>query len=110
MNSSSPKHTFKILDILNSKTGTLLVSAMAIAIGFAFKDLINSAVTNILQPLVVIIITITRLNKYYDFSHIISTSNNSVNISSFVSSLVSFIFTIISVYFLHDLISVPLSK
>ena len=53
-NSTSSQNYFqKIMNILNSKTGTVLAAAMGMAIGFAFKDLIASTVSNVLQPLVI---------------------------------------------------------
>lgn len=98
----------KIIDILNSKTGTVLAAAMGMAIGFAFKDLISSAVSHILQPSVIMLIAITHLDKYYDVSKFISPEKTTLNIGLFVSALFSFIFTIIAMYYIHDLISVPL--
>ena len=110
-NSNSSQNYFqKIMNILNIKNGTVLAAAMGMAIGFAFKDLIASTVSNVLQPLVIMIITMTHLNNYYDFTTFISPEKTALNISSFISSLISFIFTVVAMYYINMLISVPLQN
>jgi len=102
----STQHKFKpifyqkIINFLNGKTGTILTAAIGMAIGFAFKDLISSTVTNILQPLVIMLLSITHLNNIYDFSSFISPEKNDLNISIFISSLFSFSFVVISAYYI----------
>lgn len=90
----------KIINFFNGKTGTILTAAIGMAIGFAFKDLISSTVTNILQPLVIMLLSITHLNNIYDFSSFISPEKNNLNISTFISSLFSFSFVVIATYYI----------
>ena len=47
----------KVLSIFNDKTGTILSTAIGMAIGFSFKDFITSVVSNILQPVIIIILS-----------------------------------------------------
>jgi len=98
----------KILFFLNSKTGTVLTSAMGMAIGFAFKDFIGAIVINVLQPIVVMIITMTHLNSFYDFTVFISPEKNALNVSTFISSLFTFIFTVVTIYYVNIMISTPI--
>jgi large-conductance mechanosensitive channel len=95
----------KIQTFLNSKTGTVLSTAIGMAIGFAFKDLIASIVTNILQPLVIKILSLTLLNNYYNFSIFITQEHNILDISKFFSAIFTFIFTVFTVYYISKFIS-----
>jgi large-conductance mechanosensitive channel len=90
----------KIHVFLISKTGTIIAYAFGIAIGFAIKDLVSSIVVNLLKPLFALFFTMTHLENYYDFNSIISPENNALNLSSFVTSLITFILVIIVVYFI----------
>ena len=92
---------------LNTKTGTILAAAIGMAIGFAFKDFVSSTVTNILQPLIIMILSITHVNNLYDLSSFISPEKTALNISTFISSLFSFLFTIVTVYYINLMISTP---
>lgn len=99
-NKSNKNYFQKIMEILNKKTDTILTLAMGFAIGFSLKDLIASAVSNLLQPLVFYIISITHLNNFYDFTSFISPEKNTLNISSFISAFISFIFTVVAMYYI----------
>ena len=101
---------YKIIDILNSKSGTILTAAMGMAIGFAFKDLINSAVAHILQPGIILLLTMTHLTNYYDFTKFITPEKSVLNVSLFISSLFTFIFTIITMYYISNLISLSFNN
>jgi len=90
----------KILNFLNSKSGTIIASAMGLAIGFSFKDVIGSFVLNIIQPLIVSVIMITRLNEIYDFDAFIQ-SNSSLQLTKFISTLITFILIVITVYYVN---------
>ena len=57
---SPPSFTQKINLFLLSKTGTILATAIGMCIGFAFKDLIGSTVTTVLQPLIIKIISLCQ--------------------------------------------------
>jgi large-conductance mechanosensitive channel len=94
----------KLLNFLNAKTGTILMVAIGMAIGFAFKDLVTSSVTNVLQPLIILFLTITHLNNIYDFSLFISPEKNALNISTFINSLFSFAFVVITTYYISSML------
>jgi large-conductance mechanosensitive channel len=97
----------KIMGIFRDKTGTILSTAIGLAIGFAFKDLVTSTVNNILLPLIVSILSYsTFLNNYLNLPSYISQQNANLSISSFISNLVSFFLTIISVYYVSLLIKI----
>ena len=102
---SNPSFFNKIKFFLNSKTGTILSTAIGMALGFAFKDFIASIVTNILQPLVIKILSLTSLNNYYNFSIFITQEQNFLDISKFFSAVFTFVFTIITVYYISKFIS-----
>jgi large-conductance mechanosensitive channel len=88
----------KIHNFLLSKTGTIITTACAMTIGFAFRDLITSIVTNLFKPLVAFIFSVTHLNNYYNLNSILSPENNALNFSSFITSFISFFMVLISVY------------
>ena len=91
----------KVHDFLISKSGTIITNSFGMAIGFALKDFIASIVINLFKPLIAFIFTTTHLNNYYDLNSIISPQNNVLNFGSFVTSFLTFILVIISVYFIH---------
>ena len=92
----------KVMGILNNKTGTILSTAIGLAIGFAFKDLITSGVTNILQPLFFMLLSYSSyLNNYFNLTSLLGEPTSSLNISAFISTGVSFIFTVITVYYIN---------
>jgi hypothetical protein len=96
----------KVMSILNNKTGTILSTAIGLAIGFAFKDLITSGVTNILQPLFFMLLSYSSyLNNYFNLTSLLGEPTSSLNISAFISTAVSFIFTVITVYYINYAIS-----
>ena len=88
----------KIHNFLVSKSGTIITNAFGMAIGFALKDFISSIVINLFKPLLAFIFTATHLNNYYDLNSIISPQNNVLNFGSLITSLITFIMVIISVY------------
>ena len=100
--SNNQKLTFheKIKSFILSKSGTIITAAFGMAIGFALKDFVSSIVINLIKPLFALLFTMTHLNNYYDFNSIISSENNALNFSSFITSLISFIMVIVSVYFI----------
>ena len=81
-------------------------TAIGMAIGFSFKDFITSVVSNILQPVIIIILSYSPvLNNYLNLSSYMSKQNKGLNIHTFISNLVSFILTIIAVYYINMYIS-----
>ena len=96
----------KVMGIFNNKTGTVLATAIGMAIGFSFKDLITSSVSDVITPLIIIILSYSPfLTKYFDLTSYISKSNTSLNIPAFISTIVSFILTIITVYYINLVIT-----
>ena len=95
-------------NFLNTKTGTILAASIGMAIGFAFKDFVSSIVTNVLQPLIIMILSVTHINNFYDLTLFISPQKTALNISSFFSSLFTFLFTIVTVYYINMMISTSL--
>lgn len=91
----------KIMNIFNEKTGTILSTAIGMTIGFSFKDLISSIVTDFLQPIVVIIMSYA---PYLRNSPIFTKYESSINITSLFSSIFTFILIIISIYYIDQFI------
>lgn len=96
----------KMKNFLNVKTGTILLTAVSMSIGFAVKDFIQSFVSNILQPSVIFFINTSYLNKIYNFTNIVSRDNNELKIMQFISSAVTLFFIIISVYLVYNAVNV----
>jgi large-conductance mechanosensitive channel len=92
----------KIHNFLLSKTGTIITTACAMTIGFAFKDVIASIVTNLFKPLLAFIFSLTHLNNYYNFNSILSPENNAINFGNLITSFITFIMIIISVYLISS--------
>jgi large-conductance mechanosensitive channel len=89
------KPFFPLLQVyLNSPTNTIIGVAMALSVGWAFKNLIDTAVSAILEPLLVYLIKILHLNKIPDFNKFLTLQNNTLNICSFIQRLISFILII----------------
>ena len=95
-------------DFLNHKTDSILGVATAMAIGASFKDLITSIVNNCVQPIVVQLVLLTnirRLTKLINMDPIFSDTTNILNVSNVIVSIFSFIFIVITVYFMVKLIN-----
>jgi large-conductance mechanosensitive channel len=88
----------KIHSFLISKSGTIITSAFGMSIGFALKDFISSIVTNLFKPLFAFIFSLTHLNNYYNFNAILSPENNALNFSNLITSFITFVMIIITVY------------
>ena len=94
------------MGIFSNKTGTVLATAIGMAIGFSFKDVITTSVSNVVTPLIIIILSYSPfLSKYLNLTSYISNGNTSLDIPAFISSIVSFIFTIITVYYINLVIT-----
>jgi large-conductance mechanosensitive channel len=96
---------YKIQTFLNGNTGTVLSTAIGMAIGFSFKDFITSSVTHILEPLIIKMLSLTPLNNYYNLAAYITQENTMLDIKKFFSALFAFIFTVITVYYISKFIS-----
>jgi large-conductance mechanosensitive channel len=109
--SPSPAPTFNqglfsgLNTFLNYKTGTILTYAICFGIGGAFKDLIQNIVDNIIQPLIVKLLILTKFYNIAGVSDIITSKNSIINISSALSSLITFIIVLLTVYVIFVLIT-----
>ena len=101
---SQPYNT--VLAFFNKPTGTVLTFAAGLCIGGAFKDLVQSLVNNIIQPLIIKLLVLTNIYNIGMFSSILSGKNSALNITSTISSLISFIIITVTVYLLYTLINV----
>jgi large-conductance mechanosensitive channel len=101
---SQPSNSFSAF--FNKPTGTVLTFAAGLCIGGAFKDLVQSVVNNIIQPLIIKLLVFTKIYDIGMFSSILSGKNNALNITSAISSVVSFLTITITVYLLYILINV----
>jgi hypothetical protein len=102
----SQNYFIKIMNILNNKTGTILTTAIGLAIGFSFKDLITSGVSNVLQPLFIMLLSSsTYFTNLFNLTSLIGQQTATLNIIAFISSFVSFIFTVITVYYINYLLT-----
>lgn len=101
-NKKDMSYIHKIKFFLTSPTGTILAVAFGVAIGNAFKEFVSSIVVNILQPILILIISKTYLNSYYDLTSFISPQKNVLNIELFSSSLITFLLVVITVYAIHE--------
>jgi large-conductance mechanosensitive channel len=68
-------------------------------IGLSFKDLAYSIITNIIQPIISIIISMLDRNNVFQLQELISNQHNALNFSNFSSSFLTFIFVIIISYY-----------
>ena len=101
---SQPSNSF--LAFFNKPTGTILAFAAALCIGTAFKDLVQSIVNNIVQPLIIKFLIMINIYNITTFSSILSGKNTALNMTSTISSVISFIIITITVYGLYMLINV----
>jgi large-conductance mechanosensitive channel len=103
-NNSNKSFAQKLSFFLNSKTTTILAIAIGLAIGLAFKELVSSIVTNVLQPLIIMFLSMTQLNNMYDFTLFISPEKNTLNVITFISTLFSFGFVVIATYYISSML------
>jgi large-conductance mechanosensitive channel len=99
---ASPTFLQKIKLFLNAKTGTLIAAAIGMCIGFAFKDFVSTSVSTIIEPLIVMIIYMSGLEKMYDFKRFLSVQNNTLNITKFIQTLITFIIILVVVYYFYQ--------
>ena len=89
---------------LDTKTETVLTFAAAVAIAAAFKDLVLSIITNIIHPLIVRVLLLTKINTYVHIT-VLNTSQDIIsNLSSFVINFFSFILILVITYYLFNII------
>ena len=89
---------------LDTKTETVLTFAAAVAIATAFKDLVLSIITNIIHPLIVKLLILTRINNYVNISVLNASQDIVLNLSKFVINVFSFILMLVITYYLFNII------
>jgi large-conductance mechanosensitive channel len=94
----------KISLFLHTPTGTVLAAGIGMAIGFALKDFVGAFVTSLLEPTIVKVLLLMHLGDFYDFQDLISPKSNAINVTAFISNSLTFLFTLIAVYFLAKLL------
>jgi large-conductance mechanosensitive channel len=108
--SSESKQNFKekynlnkenLLSFLNLKTTNILTFATAVAIGLTFKDLINSFVFNIFQPILMNIILALDKNNYLSITSIIREKNPQIDIGKLLGSILVVKFVVVLMYFIN---------
>lgn len=96
----------KYIQFLNGNVETILATSVAVAIGYAFQNLVNATVTSVVEPLIIKILILTHLNDIYDFASFISPQKNVMNFTFFISNVVTFITCVITVYFINNIFKV----
>jgi len=91
----------RLIHFLNTKSGTLLTSAMGVAIGLAYKDAVVAIVDSFIKPLIVYIILATKLDKIYDFTYFFQTQDNALNLAVLLKNVISFFIIVAVVYYLY---------
>ena len=104
-NNANNNITIKIIrKFLDTKTETVLTFAAAVAIATAFKDLVLSIITNIIHPLIVKLLILTRINNYVNISVLNASQDIVLNLSKFVINVFSFILMLVITYYLFNII------
>ena len=93
-----------IRKFLDTRTETVLTFAAAVAIATGFKDLILSVITNIMHPLIIKLLLLTKLNNYINISALHTTQNIVTNLSQFIINILSFVLILVVTYYLFYII------
>lgn len=99
-----------MISFLNFRSGTIFTAAMAMSIGYSFKDFVTSIVNCVIEPLIIYFINVTQLSKYYNFKSLITSSDNTLNIKQLFQTFFTWIIVVLTVYVFHKLISIPPSQ
>jgi large-conductance mechanosensitive channel len=84
--SSSGINVDEVFKFLNKNANTILSVSIAIAIGIAFKDFMNSLVIYILQPSIMLLIMTIDKNNYLPITQSLRERNISIDIPKFLGS------------------------
>ena len=104
-NASNNNNTiYLVRKFLDTKTETVLTFAAAVAIATAFKDLVLSIITNIIHPLIIKLLIVTKINTYVNITALNSSQDIISNLSSFVINVFSFILILVITYYLFNII------
>lgn len=93
-----------IRKFLDTRTETVLTFAAAVAIATGFKDLILSVITNIIHPLIIKLILLTKLNNYINISALHTTQDIVTNLSQVIIHILSFVLILVVTYYLFYII------
>ena len=89
---------------LDTKTETVLTFAAAVAIATAFKDLVLSIITNIIHPLIIKLLLVTKINSYVNITALNTSQDIISNLSKFIINVFSFILILVITYYLFNVI------
>ena len=94
--------SFQLLTkFLERPTDSILAVAAAMAIGASFKELITSIVNNFVQPLLyLLLIQVLDIQKFPILKDFFSQSNGIIEFSNLVISIISFVFIILTVFYI----------
>lgn len=95
---------YLVRKFLDTKTETVLTFAAAVAIATAFKDLVLSIITNIIHPLIIKLLIVTKINTYVNITILNSSQDIVSNLSNFVINVFSFILILVITYYLFNII------
>ena len=95
---------YLVRKFLDTKTETVLTFAAAVAIATAFKDLVLSIITNIIHPLIIKLLIVTKINTYVNIAKLNSSQDIISNLSNFVINVFSFILILVITYYLFNII------
>ena len=86
--SSSGNTLDEVFKFLNKNANTILTVSIAIAIGIAFKDFINSLVIYILQPITMLLIMAIDKNNYLPITQSLREKNISLDFPKFLGNMI----------------------
>ena len=86
--SSSGNTLDEVFKFLNKNANTILTVSIAIAIGIAFKDFMNSLVIYILQPSIMLLIMAIDKNNYLPITESLREKNISLDFPKFLGNMI----------------------
>jgi large-conductance mechanosensitive channel len=101
MNFEKPD-TGEVFKFLNMDAKTILTFAMAVAIGLALKDLMNSLVYNIIQPSLMAIIMRLDSNDILPITQGLRDKGVTIDVSKFLGNILVIKLVIGSMYILYN--------
>lgn len=104
--SSSGINVDEVFKFLNKNANTILSVSIAIAIGIAFKDFMNSLVIYILQPSIMLLIMTIDKNNYLPITQSLRERNISIDIPKFLGSTIILKLVIVSMFLVNKYTSI----
>jgi large-conductance mechanosensitive channel len=96
----------EVFKFLNKNANTILSVSIAIAIGMAFKDFMNSLVIYILQPSIMLLIMTIDKNNYLPITQSLRERNISIDIPKFLGSTIILKLVIVSMFLVNKYTSI----